>query len=92
MKVRLFKFDTVPFGCLVTRSEHYIKDRCIKSKKKEIGIITDISYYKDKKCGVIGWPSVFWENGTHSNLVHPALVKPFRNKIEKQIKWVEMED
>lgn len=64
---------------LVTRSEHWNATRYVKKNtKKEIGIITEKRFYQDKRGRVVCWPSVHWEGGIMSSLVHPALIAPYR--------------
>lgn len=85
--MKILDFTDCGFGLLVTHSKHFNKEHCIKSRKKDIGIIIDKSFYSDKKGGAVCWPSVRWEGSVTESLCHPINVIPYRkhNLPEKEI-------
>ena len=82
--MQVIDFSKIHTGTLVTRSDHYKKEFCIKSKKKEIGILTGVHFFEEKRngklIGIITWPLIFWENGLFGRLTHPALVVLYRKQ------------
>ena len=78
LKVLDFQKMNFPTGLLVTRSAHWNKERCIKTKKKEIGIVTGFKIHEDSRKMPIVWPVVFWEKGNMDSTNHPANVDVYR--------------
>lgn len=69
-----------PIGMLVTRSDHWYKERRrTKPNEKEIGILTDKSFSQDGKGRVIAHPSIWWANELHSSINHPMNVTPYHD-------------
>lgn len=76
----VFNFTNAPWGMLVTYSEHYNKERCIKSKRRKIGIMTDKKFFNDTLAGISCHPVVFWEGAVTTTIAHPANIVPYRKK------------
>ncbi len=72
-------FRNAGFGLLVTRSPHYLKDRCVKpNARREIGLMVERRHYETVIGGVQTWPVIHWEGAVMSSICHPMLVVPLR--------------
>lgn len=79
-----------PTGMLVRRSEHYLKDRCIKARS-QVGIVTEFKVYQNDDQQPVVWPVVAWEGVTTGPAsTNPALVDVHRAKDKKRAVYVEL--
>ncbi len=76
--LKCIDFRNADFGLLVTRSPHYLKDRCVKRKRREIGLMVERRHYETVIGSVQTWPVIHWEGAVMSSICHPALVVPLR--------------
>jgi hypothetical protein len=86
MRMKVIDFTYCGFGLLVTHSSRYKKQHGIKSRKKDIGIIVDKSFFDDNRGGCICYPRVHWEDEVMARSCHPANIVPYRkhNLPEKE--------
>lgn len=78
--MRVINFRNVKIGTLVTRSAHWNREHGINSRKKEIGIITDLKFFTDKVAGVVCYPVIHWEGGIMASMTHPVNVNFYRKQ------------
>lgn len=92
--MKVIDFRNAPFGMLVTYSDHWNTERCVKKgKPKKIGIMTDRKFYQDDVSGIIvTWPIVFWEGEVMATWCHPANIAPYRKNVMNPIKYIEVSD
>jgi hypothetical protein len=77
---QVFSWFEATTGMLVTRSDHWYEQRCQKKPKvKEIGILTDKSFFEDSKRRVTCHPTVCWEGQGRDHMVHPMNIKPYHD-------------
>lgn len=79
----VLNFKDAPFGLLVTRSDHWYKERGLKmpqKHKRQLGIVTDRKFYQDSKGRIICWPIIAWEGAVVDSMTHPINVIPYRKK------------
>lgn len=76
--VQILDFTSAAFGLLLTRSAHWLKDRC-GSEEGQLGIMVERSFYADACETSICWPVVHWEGEAGASTCHPANVVPFRD-------------
>lgn len=77
--MRVIDFRDVRTGTLVKRSTHWRKSRGSNPyEQRQIGIITDKSFFEDKVAGVVCYPIVHWEGAPSDSMCHPANVRLYR--------------
>ena len=77
----VLNFTDCPFNMLVTRSDHWYKERGIKiPRQRQLGIVVDRKFYQDGRGRIICWPVVAWEGDITSSLTHPMNVISYRKK------------
>ncbi len=71
------------FGCVVTRSDWWYKDRAHKIlplKDRQLGVVTGVEFFQIKpNFPVECWPVIHWEGTVTDSLTHPCNAVPFRN-------------
>lgn len=91
--MKVVDFNRFRSGLLVTRSNHWNKELCVKSnKRREIGIMVDKRFYANKLNGTSCYPVIHWEGGSVGSTTHPANAVPFRKSDLKRATYVEIEE
>jgi len=74
-------FKDGPFGLLVTRSDHWYKERGIKiPRQRQLGIVTDRKFFQDSKGRIVCWPVIAWEGAVVDSMTHPMNAMAYRKK------------
>ena len=85
-------FSKGPYGLVVTRSDHWYRERGhkIPKRNKELGIVTDRNFFQDGHGRIICWPVIRWEGGVMDSMTHPMNATPLRKK--HALPLVKMDD
>ena len=86
--MQILDFTNATFGLLVTRSAHWLKNRC-GDKDGQLGIVVERKFYLDACNTPICWPVVHWEGEVGSSTCNPVNVVPFRAHELPFITFVE---
>ena len=74
-------FKDSPFGLLVTRSDHWYKERGLKiPRQRQLGIVTDRKFFLDSKKRVVCWPVIAWEGAVVDSMTHPINAIAYRKR------------
>ena len=84
--LQVVDFTSAAFGLLVTRSAHWLSNRC-GAKQGQIGIMVERNFYLDARNSPICWPVIHWEGEVSSSTCNPANAVPFR---EHELPFVTM--
>ena len=76
--LKVIDFRQIATGTVVTRSSHWNREHCVKSRKREIGILTEVKFFQDKVSGVVAYPVIHWEGAAMSSMTHPMNVALYR--------------
>lgn len=76
--MQILDFTNAAFGLLVTRSAHWLKERC-GANEGQLGIIVDRNFYEDANNAAICWPVIHWEGEVSASTCHPVNAVPFRD-------------
>jgi len=79
--MKALDFKGTSTGMLVTRSEHWNRERCVKpGTEPQLGMIVGHEFFVDKVCGVVCFPIIHWEGQVGGSMTHPANAVPYREK------------
>jgi hypothetical protein len=84
--LQVLNYAEAPFGLLLTRSEHWLLDRC-GDRKGQLGIMVERNFFLDAEGTAICWPVIHWEGEAGSSHCHPVNVVPFR---EHELPFITM--
>lgn len=88
--MKALDFKRAKTGMVVTRSEHWNRERCVKpGTEPQLGVIVGHEFFDDKLCGVVCFPVIHWEGESTGSVTHPANVVPYREK-DRVLPEIEM--
>lgn len=76
--MQVLDFTQAQSGALVTRSEHWLLERC-GAQEGQLGVMVERKFYLDSHNTLICWPVIHWEGEVMATICHPSNAAPYRD-------------